>query len=99
MPKSYVQQSLERDAYLSRKEDKKTSLQHLKTSVERLSKAMSLSSADKAELLVYAEQLLEHHEGNNSRSYENGSQGSSFKDGAMQEKMPSVVTDGAQASD
>jgi hypothetical protein len=60
MPKEHVQHSLERDAYLSRREDKQTSLRHLKTSVERLSKAMSLSAADKAELLVYAEQLLEH---------------------------------------
>jgi hypothetical protein len=61
MPKNYVQQSLERDAYLARREDKQTSLQHLKTSVERLSRAMSLSATDKAELLVYAEQLLEKH--------------------------------------
>jgi hypothetical protein len=59
MPKEHVQHSLERDAYLARREDKQTSLERLKTSVERLSKAMSLSAADKAELLIYAEQLLD----------------------------------------
>ncbi len=60
MPKEYVQQSLERDAYLSRKDDKQISREHLKRSVERLSKLMSLCEEDKAELLVYADQLLEH---------------------------------------
>lgn len=51
MAKEQVQESLERDAYLSRKQDAQTS----RAVAERLSKLMSLSEKDKAELMVYAE--------------------------------------------
>jgi hypothetical protein len=59
MPKDFVKQSLERDAYLSRLEDKETARQHLQKSVERLSKLMSLSSTARDELSIYADELLE----------------------------------------
>lgn len=105
MPKKYVQHSLERDAYLARREDKQTSLQRLKTTVERLARAMSLSEADKAELLVYAEQLLEQHDEADTQvvrardAYRRTRRHPETRSGILQEKTPSATTDGAQASE
>jgi hypothetical protein len=62
MPKEYVRKSLERDVYLSRKDNKQTSRESLQKSVERLAKLMTLSEKDKAELMVYADELLEHRD-------------------------------------
>jgi hypothetical protein len=99
MAKEHVRQSIERDAYLSRRENKQTSLQYLKTSVERLSKLMSLSAADKAELLTYAEELLERqNEGQGRDSYNGNSYRSHTQGKVPREKTPSSETDGAQAS-
>lgn len=105
MPKEHVRQSIERDAYLSRKENKQTSLRYLKTSVERLSKLMSLSAADKAELLSYAEQLLEQHNEADTQvvrvrdAYRRTRRHPETRSGILQEKTPSSETDSTQASD
>jgi hypothetical protein len=97
MPKEHVKQSLERDAYLCRNEDKETSLKRLQTSVERLSKAMSLSQTDKTELLSYTEQLLEHH-GENRDAHDNG-ESRHRRNSVLNEKTPSTNNDGAGAFD
>jgi hypothetical protein len=95
MPKEHVRRSLERDAYLARNEDKETSLNRLKTSVERLSKAMSLSQADRAELLNYTEQLLGQHRA----EFSDETAKSRSRNSVLNEKTPSSNTDGAGASD
>jgi hypothetical protein len=59
MSKRYIKDSLERDAYLSRHDSKEVTLNNLQKTVERLSKLMPMSQADKRELLEYAEQLSE----------------------------------------
>jgi hypothetical protein len=59
MSKTHIKHSLERDAYLSRRENRETTLQNLHKTVERLSKLMPMSQEDKDELFDYAEQLLE----------------------------------------
>jgi hypothetical protein len=64
MSKEYVQTSLERDAFLFRHSDKQAALQNLYTTVERLAKLMPLSNPDKAELLAYAERLMESQTSN-----------------------------------
>lgn len=112
MPKEHVKRSLERDAFLCRNEDKEASLQRLKTSVERLSKAMSLSQADKAELLNYTEKLLEQRTQtrvqsgqDNARARTNSKRGvlgenSPFsQNSVLNEKAPSGTAEGAGASD
>jgi predicted ATPase with chaperone activity len=70
MAKEQVQKSLERDAYLSRHDDKEDARERLQKSVERLSKLMSLSADDRAELSVYADQLLEQRTMNETQEKE-----------------------------
>lgn len=105
MPKEHVRQSLERDAYLARNDDKQASREQLHRSIERLSKLMSLSSQDKAELLLYADQLLEHRQDGEKQEKESQVRRRALQARAAQqnaqEPMPpaSLMADGAQASD
>jgi tellurite resistance protein len=62
MAKDYVKQSLERDAYLARFEDKQVAQQRLQQSAQRLAKLVALSRADTNELLNYANALIEQQD-------------------------------------